>query len=139
MRFTSRLLLALSAICLAGGALVHARAFPKAAVIADHSTLPAFFSGAFKGLWICDSLSSMGLALALGAIAAFPTIAARPLVILLALPPLTFAAALFATLGNFFPGYLMLLAGAAALAGGLLHGSPSRPRMATLAAPDVTP
>ena len=123
MHFASRLLLAFSATCLAGGALVHALAFPKAAVIADHSTLSTFYSGAFKGLWICDSLTSIGLALAFGAIAAYPSIAARPLVILLALPPLAFAAALFATLGNFFPGYLMLLAGAAAFTGGLLHGN----------------
>jgi hypothetical protein len=125
VRIASRLLLALSALILAGGAVIHALAYPKAAVIADHSTLPAFLSAAFKGLWLCDSLTSIGLALPLGVIAALPTIAARPLVILLALPPLAFAWVLFATLGNFFAAYLMLLAGAAALAGGLLHGSHS--------------
>jgi hypothetical protein len=114
-------------VILAGGAIVHARALPKAAVIAEHSTLPAFFTAAFKGLWICDSITSLGLALALGGIAAFPAIAARSLVILLALPLWGFAVALFATLGNFFPGYLMLSAAVATLVGGILH-SPPAPR-----------
>lgn len=125
MRIASRLLLGMSALDLAGGAVIHAMAFRKAAVIADHSTLPAFFAAAFKGLWLCDSITSIGLALALGAIAVSPAIAARPLVIILALPPLGFAAALFATMGNFFPGYLMLLAGAATLAGGVIHFPPA--------------
>jgi hypothetical protein len=130
MRIASRLLLVLSALDLAGGAVIHAMAFRKASVVAAHSTLPAFFTAAFKGLWLCDSITSLGLALALGAIAVSPTIAARPLVIILALPPLGFAVALFATMGNFFPGYLMLLAGAATLAGGLMHLRPAPSQLA---------
>jgi hypothetical protein len=41
--------------------------------------------------------------------------------VLLALAPLAFATAIFATMGNFFAGHLMLLAGTAALIGGALH------------------
>jgi hypothetical protein len=98
-------------------------AFPKASAIAEHSNLPPNLIGVFKGLWLCDSVATLGLALALGAIAILPTIAARPLVIILALPPFGVAAVLFATMGNFPPAYLMVVAGLAALMGGVLHGN----------------
>ena len=120
MRFAPRLLLAFSSLCLAAGGAVHALAFPKAATMAEHSTLPAFFSAAFKGLWLSNSAASVAFALAFGSIAAFPGMASRSLVVLLALAPLAFATAIFATMGNFFAGHLMLLAGAAALIGGAL-------------------
>jgi hypothetical protein len=126
MRFAPRLLLAFSSLCLAFGGAVHALAFPKAAIVADHSTLPAFFSAAFKGLWLSDSITSVALALAFGSIAAFPRMASRSLVVLLALAPIAFATAIFATMGNFFAGHLMLLAGTAALIGGALHRNPAQ-------------
>jgi hypothetical protein len=121
MRFAPRLLLAFSSLCLVAGGAVHALAFPTAATVAEHSTLPPFFSGAFKGLWLCDSITSVALALAFGSIATFPGMASRSLVVLLALAPLAVATAIFATMGNFFAGHLMLLAGTAALIGGCLH------------------
>jgi hypothetical protein len=121
MRFAPRLLLAFSSLCLVAGGAVHALAFPKAATVAEHSTLPPFFSAAFEGLWLCDSITSVALALAFGSIAMFPGMASRSLVVLLALAPLGFATAIFATMGNFFAGQLMLLAGTAALIGGALH------------------
>jgi hypothetical protein len=121
MRFAPRLLLAFSSLCLGAGGAVHALAFPKAATVAEHSTLPPFFSAAFEGLWLCDSITSVALALAFGSIAMFPGMASRSLVVLLALEPLGFATAIFATMGNFFAGQLMLLAGTAALIGGALH------------------
>jgi hypothetical protein len=121
MRVASRLFLALGSLCLAAGGAIHALAFPKAATVAEHSTLPAFFSAAFKGLWLSDSVSSVALALAFGSIAANPRMASRSLIVLLALAPLAYATAIFATMGNFFAGHLMLLAGIAALIGGALH------------------
>lgn len=120
VRRVPSLLLAFSALCLASGALVHALAYEKAAAIAEHSTLPSFFAAAFKGLWLSDSVASATLALAFGLIATFPGTAARSVVVLLALAPLAIAVALFATMGNFFAGYLMLISGGAALIGGLL-------------------
>lgn len=121
VRLAPRLLLVFTALCLAGGACVHALAYPKAARIAEHSALPAFFTAAFKGLWLIDSAASLVLAVAFGLVAAFPSTASRSVVVILALAPLGFAMALFATMGNFFPAYLMLVAGAAALIGGALH------------------
>jgi hypothetical protein len=57
-------------------------AFPKAATVAEHSSLPAFFSAAFKGLWLSDSVSSLAIALVLAFIAARPHLAAKPLILL---------------------------------------------------------
>ena len=121
MRLASRILLMFAAICLASGGCVHALAYPKAARIAEHSTLPALFAAAFKGLWLIDSAACVVLAMTFGSIAAFPGITSRSVVMLLALAPVAFAAALFSTMGNFFPAYLLLMAGAAALVGGTLH------------------
>ncbi len=133
MRSPSRLPLLLSAVLLAGGALVHTLAFQKASAIVDHSGLQPSFIGVFKGLWLADSVASIGLALALGAIALLPAMATRPLVILLALPPLGLAVVLFATMGNFVPAYVVLAAGLAALIGGLIH-----PNAATTVTPPAT-
>jgi hypothetical protein len=121
-RLRPRFLLALSALCLAAGGTVHALAFPKAAVVVDHSTLPPFFAAVFKDLWLFDSINSVDFALVFGAIAAFPAAASRWLVMLLACAPLAIAVGMFATLGNFPPGYVMLVAGGAALIGGALMG-----------------
>jgi hypothetical protein len=122
MRFASRILLALTSLCLAAGGAVHALAFSKAATVAEHSNLPLFFSAAFKGLWLSDSATSIALALASGSIAAYPRLVSRPIVMLFALGPLSSAIAIFTTMGSFFAGYVMLFAGVAALVGGALHG-----------------
>lgn len=121
MRLTSRLLLAFSSLCLVVGGVMHAMSFPKAATVADQSTLPTLFAAAFKGLWLFHSINSIAFGLAFGSIAAFPGIASGLLVMLLACAPLAAAVAVFATMGNFLPGYVMLVAGAAAFMGGALH------------------
>jgi hypothetical protein len=126
MRAATRILLAFAALCLAAGGATHAVAFPKAAMVIDGSNLSAFFASAFKGLWLSDSASLFASALAFGFIAARPGSAARPLILLLALAPLASAAMIYATMGNFFAGHLLLLASAAALLGGALHREASR-------------
>jgi hypothetical protein len=119
----SKWLLLLSAAILATGGGIHGLGYPKASTVADDSTMPPFFQGALKGLWLSDSLSSLTLALALVCIAVNPRLAATPLVLLLALTPLAVAVVLFSTMGNFFAGYLMLVAGAAALLSALMRPS----------------
>jgi hypothetical protein len=114
-------LLALSAAILAAGGSLHGLAYPKASTVADHSCLPPFFQEAYKGLWLSDSLSSLTLAVALACIAANPRLAAAPLVLLLALIPLTASVTLFLTMGNFFAGYLMSVAAAAMLVSALMR------------------
>ena len=125
----SKWLLVLSAAILATGGSIHGLAYPKASTVAGHSTLPPFFQGALKGLWLSDSLSSLTIALTLACIAANPRLAATPLVLLLALMPLATAVVLFLTMGNFFAGYLMLIAAAAALLGAVMR--PSTPHRET--------
>jgi hypothetical protein len=120
VRTPARVLLALSALCLAAGGVAHGMAYPKAAVVVDHSSLAAFFAAAFKGLWLCDSANSLWLALVLGVISAWPRVAARALVVILALGPVANALAIYWSLGNFFAGHLMLLSGALTLVGGAL-------------------
>src|SRR5271168_1463167 len=118
----SRLLLTVSAALLASGGVAHALAYAKASAIAEHSTLPRFFSAAFKGLWLSDALSSMVLALIFGLIALRPAMATRPLIMLMAASPIAVAVAIFCTMGNFYAGYLLLLSGTAALLGAVLAG-----------------
>jgi hypothetical protein len=54
--------------------------------------------------------------------------------VLLALAPLAYATAIFATMGNFFAGHLMLLAGIAALIGGALHRDATEQLLGTFGA-----
>src|SRR5271168_3109065 len=117
----SRLLLTVSAALLASGGLAHALAYAKASTVAEHSTLPRFFIAAFKGLWLSDALSSIVLALIFGAIALRPTVATKPLIMLIAASPIAVAVAIFWTMGNFYAGYLLLLSGTAALLGAVLN------------------
>ena len=120
VRLISRWLLALSSFILATGAAIHALAYPSASAAADHSALPSFFAAALKALWLSDSVSSLMLAIALAIIAARPHLAGKPLIMALGIGPLCMAAVLFSTMGNFVAGYLMIVAGAAAVIGALL-------------------
>ena len=61
----SRLSLALSALILAGGGVVHGLAFPKASNVVAHSDLKPLFAAVFNGLWLSDSATSIALALGL--------------------------------------------------------------------------
>jgi hypothetical protein len=116
----ARTMLALSAIGLAAGSAMHAFAFHAAQAAADRSSLPLFFRSAFKGLWLSDSGTSLALALVFGWIAANPRAATWPSVVALGLLPLASAAAIYATMGGFFAGHLMLSIGAMTIAAALL-------------------
>jgi hypothetical protein len=83
---------------------------------------PGFFGATFKGLWLSESASLFCLALVFGVIVAKPCVAARRLVLVLALAPLACAVLIYATVGSFFAAHLLLFASAAALVGGTLHG-----------------
>jgi len=121
MRIVSRCFLAVSALLLAGGGLAHALAYVRASTVVERSTMPKFFIAAFKGLWMGDASSSIALALVFAAIAFFPRLATKPLIMLIAVGPIAVAIAIFATMGNFYAGYLTMLAGMAALSGAVLH------------------
>jgi hypothetical protein len=124
MRLVSGTLFGLGALLLSLGGVMHAMAFQNASTIADLSTLPPFFASAFKGLWLTDSVSSITLGLIFALVAARPRWTAGPVRLSLALLPIALAVVIFATMGNFLAGYMMLVAGAAAL-GGALTGAVS--------------
>jgi hypothetical protein len=117
----SRLLLTLAAVLLVAGGAAHAVAFPNAARVIEGSDLPTFFAGAYKGLWLNDSINLVGLGLIYGFIAARPASSSRPIILLLTLPAIGSAVSMYSTLGRFWPAHLLVAAGAAGLLGGLLH------------------
>jgi hypothetical protein len=119
----SRLSLAVSALVLAAGGIVHGLAFTNASKVVAHSNLKPFFAAAFNGLWLADSATSIVMAGVFAVLAAQPGWATRPLVAILALVPLASAIVIYATMGAFFAGHIMLAAGAAALAGAAYKGS----------------
>jgi hypothetical protein len=113
----SRVSLAVSALVLAAGGIVHGLAFTKASNVVAHSDLKTLFATAFNALWLADSATSIVMAMVFAALAARPAWATRPLVAILALVPLASAVVIYATMGAFFAGHVMLAAGAAALVG----------------------
>src|SRR5271167_1568423 len=121
MRAISRGLMLFSAFCLLAGGIAHSMACAKAASIAAQAHLRVPYAAMFEGLWINASTTSFAMAIVFTFVAAFPSVAARPLVILLALLPFASAGAIYATMGNFLPGHVLLAAGIAALAAGIFH------------------
>ena len=116
----SRLLLAGSSLIMALGGPLHAAAFNKAAAVLATANLPPFYTGSFKALWLADSATLVTLALAFGVIAFRPTMASRPVVLLLALIPAVTAGLIYHFVGGFFAAHLLMAAALAALAAGLL-------------------
>ncbi len=117
-----RVSLAVAALLLAGGGLVHGLSYTKASTVVAHSDLNPFFGSAFNALWLAYSATSLVMALAFGALAAQPGWATRPLVLILALGPIALAGVTYATMGAFVAGHVMLAAGVAALVGAAYKG-----------------
>jgi hypothetical protein len=115
-----RLLLALSALILALGGLMHSRAFDGAVTAVASSDLPAFYGRALQALWLIDSATLLTLAVVFAAVAVAPALASRPVVVLLALLPAATALLLYRYLGSFLPAHLLIGAATAAAVGGLL-------------------
>jgi hypothetical protein len=113
-------LLGFSALLLALGSVMHARAYPRTALAAAASDLAPFYAASLKALWVIDSATLMICATAFALIAARPAMARPTLTVLLALIPGATAAILYGFLGNFIAAHLLLLAAVAALVGGLM-------------------
>jgi len=113
-----RLLLALSSVISALGGAMHATAFRKALAAIDASNLPYFYGGSSKGLWLADSTTLVIVAVIFGLIAARPSVASRPLVILVALIPAATAILIYTFLGSFIAGHILLAIAVLALAAG---------------------
>lgn len=101
-------LLAASALLLALGGLMHARAYAKAAAAVASSSLPAFYGNAFKALWLIDSATLLVLSAVFGAVALRPVLASGLVLILLALIPGATAVFLYTFIGVFLPAHILL-------------------------------
>jgi hypothetical protein len=114
-----RVVLTLAALFLAVGAVMHASAFNKIVSALADSNLVPFAANSLKVLWLADSATSLLLAAVFGLIAARPSAATRPVIVLLALIPAATAGLIYTFIGGFVGGHIMLAAAVAALIGGL--------------------
>lgn len=114
-----RLLLALSALIMAAGGLLHARAFDKTVAAVANSNLAIFYANSLKALWLIDSATLLTLALVFGLIAIRPSLATRPVIIVLAIVPAATSFFLYKFIGSFVPAHMLMCAAIAALAGGM--------------------
>ncbi|HEY3052760.1 MAG TPA: hypothetical protein VGK04_05155 [Thermoanaerobaculia bacterium] len=76
---------------------------------------PELFREQREALWLGDSATLLIVAVFFAAIAARPSMATRPALILVALIPAATAILIYMFVGNFYAGHLLLGASAAAL------------------------
>lgn len=107
---------------MAAGGLMHARAFDKTVAALADSNLATFYANSLKALWLIDSATLLTLALVFGLIAARPSLASRPVIIVLAMVPAATSFFLYKFIGSFVPAHVLMAAAIAAVAGGLLWG-----------------
>jgi len=119
MKLFPRLLLSLSALVLAAGGLMHARAFGKTVAAVAASNLEPFYGASLQALWLIDSATLLTLALVFLLVAARPALAAGGVLALVAIIPAATALFLYKFLGSFLPAHLLLGAAVAALVSGL--------------------
>ena len=120
MKVLSRILLAFSAIGFAFGAYIHTSAFGRMSEAVAKSDLLPIFGNGFRTLWLMDSTVQIALALVFAMAAIKPNAATRPIVILIALVPLSTAGFIYYFIGNFVGGHIFLAGGLAAILGALL-------------------
>jgi hypothetical protein len=120
MRILARILLAFSAIVLAFGACLHTAGFNRMSAAAAKSDLAPFVGKGLKVLWLQDSVIAVVLAFIFAMSAGKPSAIPRWVIVVLAFVPLATAGFVYYFIGSFIGGHVFLLAGAAALLGGVL-------------------
>ncbi len=126
-----RVLLALAALILAGGGLMHAAAFNKTLSAVATSDLAPFYANSLKALWLIDSATLITLSIIFGFIAARPSLATRTVVMLLAIVPAATAFFLYKFIGNFVPAHMLFVSAASAVFGALGMHSVAQPEHAS--------
>jgi len=115
-----RILLGLAAaLSLVGGAL-HALAFRKALAAFDASNLPRFYASSSKGLWLADSATLIILAVIFAVLAWRPGAASRTMMLLVALIPAGTAGMIYAFVGGFFAGHMLVVIALLVMAAGVM-------------------
>jgi hypothetical protein len=121
MKVVSRILLGFSAIIFLFGAWIHTSAFGRMSAGVAKSDLPAFLGNGFRTLWLQDSVIQIVFAILFAFVAIRPSAATKPIVVLIALIPLTTAAFIYHFIGNFIGGHIFLAGGLAAIVGALVE------------------
>ena len=116
----SRLLLGVAAMLLVVGGTLHGLAYPQAAKFIDASSLSARYAAIYKGFWLNNVSMVALIGVAYLILALRPGLANRTLLALLVALPLCSALSIYATVGNFVPGHLLLTSCAMALTASLL-------------------
>jgi hypothetical protein len=120
MRLLSRIFLIFSALVFAIGAWIHTAAFGRMSAAVAKSDLPSFLGTGFRTLWLQDSVIQIVFALTFAFVAIRPTAATKPIIILIALIPMTTAVLIYCFIGNFIGGHIFLTGAVAAILGALL-------------------
>jgi hypothetical protein len=114
-----RVLLAIAALILAVGGVLHAMAFPKALNALGGAVMPEFYANSFRSLWLIDSAALFSLAIILALLAARPAMATRWIVVLLSLIPAATAVIVYYFVGPFFAPHTLVVASVLIVLGGL--------------------
>ena len=118
----ARVLLAVAALLLLVGGVLHAIAFSGALSVLSTDPMPPFYSGSFKALWLIDSATLVSLAALLVFVVVRPNAATRWVLVFLALIPTATAALIYAFVGPFFPAHMFVTAAiAVVVAGSMWH------------------
>ena len=120
VKLLPRVLLLVAAALLLVGGVLHAAAFSGAVSVLSAVSMPPFYSGSFKGLWLSDSATLVSLAILFGFIAVRPGSVTRWVLVLAALIPAATAVLIYAFVGLFFPVYMLVAAAVAVLAAGVM-------------------
>lgn len=126
MKIFPRLLLAFSAIVLAIVALMHTSCFSEISVAVAKSDLIPFVSKGLKVLYLQFSVTLIVLAVVFAAAAVRLGAVSKATILLLALVPVITAALGYYFIGNFIGSHLGLIAGVAAILGGLQYSTTNR-------------
>jgi hypothetical protein len=117
-RLAGAFLVASSAL-LVLSAVMHTRAFGKAAVAA--SSLAEFYGNALKALWLIDSATMLVLAVLFTVAAVKPAAVSGLGLIMLAVIPAATAALLYTFIGSFLPAHILLATALMIVTAGLLR------------------
>ena len=120
LRTSARSLLASAAVLLLAGGTFHTLAYNKATAMIDASNIPPRNGALFKALWLVDSGEVLLIGLAFLALAWRPQLTNRASLGFLAVLLLASTAAVYATVGNFPPAHVLLVAAALATTAALL-------------------
>jgi len=128
MKSLSRILLGFSAIVFAFGTWIHTAAFGRMSDAVAKSDLPAFLGNGFRTLWLQDSAIQIVFTIIFALAAIKPAAATKPIVVLVAIIPITTAVFIYHFIGNFIGGHIFLAGGLAAILGGLMLPANSNQR-----------